>query len=326
MAAAAPALTLSDGASLLDTLHAGLRGTIGVYLVPQAGDAGRAGRFDLVEAGPQVDLEALEAATRGLGLDPGAVERVLVTHIHLDHAGAAGAWAARHGAKVVVLAAGAEHLVDPSRLLASARRIYGDALERIWGPVTPLDPSALEVVAGGQELLVGGRRVRVVATPGHARHHATFVWPGGVAYTGDAAGIRFPGWPVVRPALPPPELDLEAWDATFARLGALDLAELRLTHFGAYHDAAAHLQRARERTHAWADSLLAWAVAGCTRAEARARLDAYARDELRDAGADEATIARYLATSDAAMSVSGLERYWAKQHPERWPGFEDRDG
>ena len=323
MSVSAPTPLLSDGARLLDTEHGGRHGVIGVYLVPQAGDAGRAGRFDLVEAGPQGDLPQLEAAIRELGLEPGGVERVLVTHIHLDHAGAAGAWAARHGAQVVVLAAGAEHLVDPSRLLASARRIYGDALESMWGGITPLDPARVEAVEGAQELEIGGRRVRVVATPGHARHHAAFVWPGGVAYTGDAAGIRLPGCPVVRPALPPPEVDLAAWDATFGRLRALRLSELRLTHYGAFDDVEQHLSQAQERHHAWAESLLAWAVAGCTRAEAAARLDELTRRELRAAGAGEDVFERYLATGSAEMTVSGVERYWAKHHPERWPGFAD---
>ena len=325
-ASAESVLTLPDGSALLDTGHAGRAGTIGAYLVPQAGDAGRAGRFDLVEAGPQIDLPRLEAGVRALGLEPAGVERVLVTHIPLDHAGAAGAWAARHGARVVVLAAGAEHLIDPSRLLASAQRIYGDAMERIWGGMTPLDAGALEVVEGTQEILVGGRRVRVIATPGHARHHATFVWPDGVAYSGDAAGIRLRGWPVVRPALTPPELDLAAWDASFARLRALGPSELRLTHFGAFDDVARHLDAVQERTHAWAEAVLAWAVAGCSRAEAMRRLDETARQELTAAGADEATVQRYLATSDAAMTVAGLERYWSKHHPERWPGWEDGDG
>ena len=317
---------LADGAVLLDTGHAGASGVIGVYLVPQAGAAGRAGRFDLVESGPQVDMATVEAGVRALGLEPAGVERVLVTHVHLDHAGAAGAWASRHGARVVVLRAGAAHLLDPSRLLASARRVYGDALEQIWGGMTPLPADLLEAVEDQQDLRVGGRRVRVLATPGHARHHAAFVWPDGVVYTGDAAGVRFQGWPVVRPAVPPPELDLAAWDASFARLRGLEPSELRLTHFGAFDDVAHHLAAAQERTHAWAEALLGWADEGCTRSEAQQRIDDLARSELEAVGADEATVRRYLATSDAVMTVAGLERYWRKHHPERWPGWSDADG
>ena len=324
--AAAGGQRLVDGSALIDTRHAGRDGTIGVYLVPQRGAAGRAGRFDLVEAGARIDLASVEAGVRELGFEPAGVERVLVTHIHLDHAGAAGAWAARHGARVVVLRAGAQHLLDPSRLLASARRVYGDAMERTWGGMTPLPPEALEAVDDGDTLDVGGAPVRVVATPGHARHHAAFAWEGGAIYSGDAAGVRFAPWPVVRPAVPPPEVDLDAWDASFERLAALAGSELRLTHFGAFEDVAWHIGAARERTHAWADALLAWARAGATRREAERACDALARDELEAAGADEATVRRYLATSDAAMSVAGLERYWRTQHPDRWPGWRDDDG
>ncbi len=320
-----PALRLRDGAALIDTGHAGRPGTIGVYLVPQRGDAGRAGRFDLVEVGAEIDLATVERAIADLGFEPGGVERVLVTHIHLDHAGAAGAWATRHGARVVVLRAGAEHLLDPSRLLKSARRVYGDAMERTWGGMTPLPAASLQAVDDGDVIDVGGRRVRVVATPGHARHHAAFAWEGGEVYTGDAAGVRFAPWSVVRPAVPPPEVDLAAWDASFERLSALEPRELRLTHFGAFDDVARHLAAARERTHAWADALLAWAQRGATRADARRMCDDLARAELAAAGADAATVGRYLATSDAAMSVAGLERYWRTQHPERWPGWRDDD-
>ena len=317
---------LDDGVALLDTQHAGRHGTIGAYLVPQAGAAGRAGRFDLVESGPLIDLGALEGALRSLGLEPAGVERVLVTHVHLDHAGAAGAWALRHGARVVALSAGAKHLLDPSRLLASAERVYGDALERMWGGMIPLPAESLQAVEDGDEIPVGGRRVRVVATPGHARHHAAFVWPDGIVYTGDSAGVRFPGWPVVRPALPPPELDLAAWDATFRRLQALEPEQLRLTHFGPFDDVEHHLSAAQRGVHAWSAALLGWAQEGCSRAEAARRFDELAREELAAAGADESTVQRYLATSDAEMTVAGVERYWSKHHPELWPGLRGEDG
>jgi len=317
---------LSDGAYLLDSGHAGRAGSIGVFLVPQAGDAGRAGRFDLVEVGASIDMPRVEDAVAAAGFDPSGVERVLVTHIHLDHAGAAGEWAVRHGARVVVLRPGATHLLDPSRLMASAARVYGDALERRWGGMTPVPSDALEAVDDGDTLVVGGRTVRVVATPGHARHQAAFVWPSEVAYSGDAAGIRFAPWPVVRPAVPPPEIDLEAWDATFTRLRRLALRELRLTHFGAFDDVEAHLDAAQRANHVWAAAALAWAEAGASRAEAIERCDELARAELEAAGADADTTRHYLETSDAAMSVDGLERYWRRHHPERWPGWRRVDG
>jgi glyoxylase-like metal-dependent hydrolase (beta-lactamase superfamily II) len=322
----APApIRFDDGSLLLDTSHGGRHGTIGVYLVPQRGAAGRAGRFDLVEVGAAVDVARIEAAIGALGLDPGAVERVLVTHIHLDHAGAAGAWARRHGARVVVTREGARHLTDPSRLMASAARVYGDALERLWGRMTPVPEGAIEAVDDGDELRVGGRRVRVLSTPGHARHHASFVFDD-VIYAGDAAGVRFAPWPLVRPAVPPPEIDLVAWDASFARLRRVAASQLRLTHFGAFDDVEHHLAEAQTRTHAWADAALAWADAGLSRDEAIRACDDMARADLEAVGADGATIRRYLATSDAAMSVDGLARYWRVHHAERWPGWRETDG
>lgn len=313
-----------DGSALLDTRHRGHPGVIGVYLVPQRGAAGRAGRFDLVEVGPAVDLPRIEAAIAALGLEPRGVERVLVTHVHLDHAGAAGAWAVRHGARVVVSREGARHLLDPSRLMASAARVYGDALERLWGRMTAVPSDALEAVDDDDELLVGGRSVRVLATPGHSRHHVSYQWDD-VVYTGDAAGVRFAPWPLVRPAVPPPEIDLAAWDATFARLRRLAAQQLRLTHFGAFSDVEHHLADAQTRTHAWAEAALRWADAGLRRGEAIDACDAMARAELEAVGADAQTIRRYLATSDAAMTVDGLARYWRVHHAERWPGWRESD-
>lgn len=316
---------LDDGSALLDTGHAGRERTIGIYLVPQRGAAGRAGRFDLIEAGAAANVAAVEAGIAALGLDPAAVERVLVTHIHLDHAGAAGHWARRYGARVVVSEVGAPHLLDPSRLMASAGRVYGEALDRLWGAMTPVPAEQLEVVSDGDEIHVGGRRLRVVATPGHARHQVAFV-DDDVVYSGDALGIRFAPWPVVRPALPPPEIDLAAWDVTFARLRSLAARELRLTHFGPFGDVEHHLAAAQTATHAWAAAALGWAEAGMSREEAMAACDAMARAELEAAGADEASIQRYLASSDAPMSVDGLARYWRVHHPERWPGWRHADG
>ena len=324
MSAAPAPIRLDDGSALLDTAHGGRDRTIGVYLVPQRGAAGRAGRFDLVEVGPAVDLPRVEAAIGALGLEPAGVERVLVTHVHLDHAGAAGAWAQRHGARVVVTREGAQHLVDPSRLMASAARVYGDALERLWGRMTPVPEGAIEAVDDGDDLRVGGHRVRVLATPGHSRHHAAFAW-GDVVYTGDAAGVRFAPWPLVRPAVPPPEIDLVAWDASFARLRREAASQLRLTHFGTFDDVEHHLAEAQTRTHAWADAALAWADAGLSRDEAIRACDDMARADLEAVGADDATIARYLATSDAAMTVDGLARYWRVHHAERWPGWSAAD-
>jgi glyoxylase-like metal-dependent hydrolase (beta-lactamase superfamily II) len=309
---------LGDGAWLLDTQFAGRPATIGVYLVPHAGDAGRAGRFDLVEAAPAVSHDAVVAAISAAGFAPEGLDTVIVTHVHLDHAAGAGTWSVRYGARVVAHERGVPHLADPSRLLASARRVYGDALEALWGAMVPVPLERLVAVRDGDDLVVGGRRVRAIHTPGHASHHAAFLWPDGVLYVGDAAGVQLPGSTVIRPALPPPETDLEAWDETLARLAALAPTRLRLTHFGEVRRAREHLAEVGRRNHEWAEVVLGFFAEGSDDADAARRLDELARAELASAGADAATVERNLLTSDATMTVAALARYWRTKHPIRW--------
>jgi glyoxylase-like metal-dependent hydrolase (beta-lactamase superfamily II) len=312
------ATPLADGAWLLDTRFDDRPGTIAVFLVPHAGASGRAGRFDLVEAGPAVSHDAVVRAVAATGHRVEDLDTVLVTHVHLDHAGGAGTLARRYGARIVAHARGAPHLADPKGLLASARRVYGDALDEMWGTMESVSKNRLLVVDDGDEIEVGGRPVRVLHTPGHASHHAAFLWPDGACYVGDAAGVRLPGSDVVRPALPPPETDLEAWDATLARLVEARPDRLRLTHFGEVDDPPAHLAEVGRKNRAWADAVLAWVAEGADESEIVARLDRLARAELERSGADEATVARHLGTSDAAMTASGLLRYWRTKRPERW--------
>jgi glyoxylase-like metal-dependent hydrolase (beta-lactamase superfamily II) len=313
---AAPVATrLTDGVWLLDTRFAGSPATIGVYLVPHAGAADR---FDLVEAGPAVSHDALRRAIAAAGFAPEALHTVLVTHVHLDHAGGAGTFARRYGARVVSHRLGARHLADPSRLLASARRVYGDELDALWGAMESVPADLLVAVEDGDELEIGGRTVRTLHTPGHASHHAAFLWPDGACYVGDAAGVRLPGSDVVRPALPPPETDLEAWDASLDRLAAARPDRLRLTHYGEVREPLPHLAEVGRKNRAWADAVLAWAADGLDEAGIVPELDRLARAELAASGADERTIRRHLATSDAAMTAAGLLRYWRTKRPECW--------
>ena len=313
---AAPRATrLADGVWLLDTRFAGSPATIGVYLVPHAGAADR---FDLVEAGPAVSHDAIRLAIAAAGFAPEALHTVLVTHVHLDHAGGAGTLARRYGARVVSHRIGARHLADPSRLLASARRVYGDALDTLWGVMESVPDDLLVAVEDGDELEIGGRTVRTIHTPGHASHHAAFLWPDGACYVGDAAGVRLPGSVVVRPALPPPETDLEAWDESLARLIDARPDRLRLTHYGEVSEPLPHLAHVGRKNRAWAEAVLAWVADGMDEAGIVLELDRLARAELVAAGADAATIRRHLATSDAAMTAAGLLRYWRTKRPERW--------
>ncbi len=203
----------------------------------------------LVETGPASCLEALEAGLADHGVRVEDLEAVAVTHIHLDHAGAVGVLCRRNPRlRVFVHPVGAPHLVDPSRLVRSARRIYGDRMEELWGEVAPVPADRVVAVQDGQVFQLGGRPLTAVDTPGHANHHHVYVDVSSrLAFTGDAAGISLPNCPVVRPPTPPPELDLDAWEKTLDRLEALQLSRLCLTHFGVREDPPAVLAELRRR-------------------------------------------------------------------------------
>lgn len=300
------------GVYALDTRYQGLEGTVGSYLLP-----GESGRFALVETGPASTLATLERGIREAGFAPEDVSDILLTHIHLDHAGAAGALAAASGARVFVHERGAPHLADPSRLLASAERIYGEAMDELWGRVTPVAESQLRPLAGGETLRVLGHQLRAIDTPGHASHHLAYLLDGEALFTGDAAGIRLVGSAVIRPALPPPEVDLESWQASVERMLEVRPRRLLLTHFGEVEDAEGHLRAVPERNRHWAQVILAGMRRGEDDETLVQRIAAVGRAELEADGASPEVVARHEATSNYRMTVMGLTRYWRKHHPER---------
>lgn len=300
------------GVFLLDTRHLGLPGTVGVYLLP-----GAAGTFALIESGPGSTLEAVLEGVREAGFAPEKLTSVLVTHIHLDHAGAAGTLAQRFGAEVYVHENGAGHLVDPSRLLGSAGRIYGDRMGELWGEMLPLPQGLLRVVRDGETFEILGHRLGVLYTPGHASHHVSYLLGGTRMFTGDAAGIRLPGSSALRPALPPPELDLELWAGSIQAMRQAGPDELLLTHFGRVEDVDGHFRALEEKHRGWSESILDGMNAGESDADLAARVAKLSRDALLADGASEETIQRHSVTSSDAMTVMGVKRYWQKHHPER---------
>jgi len=287
----------------LDLRHLGVAEAIASYLVPLD-----AGAFALVDPGPGSTLPRLEAAVADAGFELGALAAILVTHVHLDHAGAAGALAARTGARVVAHPRAAPHLTDPSRLLASARRVYGDRMDELWGPLEPVPTERLRVVAGGERVSVGSRAFQVIEAPGHAYHQHAYLLDDGALFPGDAAAIRLPGQRAIMPATAPPEIDLDAWNVTLDAFEAAGPALLLLPHFGPKTDVADHLARLRAALPAWAAVVRSGLDLGEDDAALADRLEAYLRAELAAEGVPPEAIDRNLRATGSRMCAVGLRR------------------
>ena len=303
---------LSGGIALIDTCHHGHPGTIGVYAVtlPEGGWA-------LVETGPGVSYPELMHGFAQAGLAMAELRAVLLTHIHLDHAGGAGRIINETNATLYVHPVGARHMADPSRLLASAKRIYEDQMDALWGPMEPVPAERIVTPKPDSEFTVGGLTIRAVDTPGHASHHFAYLLPDGSLFTGDAAGILLPGSTLIRPAVPPPEIHIEQWEATLTKMANLQPSRLLLTHYGEVTTPAEHLALVPERHRAWANELLTGLHAGEDRAELIARMEALQDREFAEYNVPHGIRQQYRVTSNAEMTADGLARYWRKHRPER---------
>ncbi len=295
----------------IDTGFQGQEGIIAVFAIPhQSGVA-------LVESGPESTFPRVIEGLRGLGYEPGDVTDVFLTHIHLDHAGAAWRFA-EAGARIHVHPRGARHLADPSRLIQSAERIYRDRMKALWGELRPVPEGRLSVAEDGARVSVGGLTLVAHETLGHAVHH--HAWQlGDALFTGDVAGVRLAGGPVLPPC-PPPDIQVEDWLASIERVRALAPETLYLTHFGAYVDVERHLDELAERLKDWADWIRKGLRAGRDPEALVPAFEAKVHAELASAGLDEAGIARYELANPSAYSVHGLVRYWQKHRPEALAG------
>jgi glyoxylase-like metal-dependent hydrolase (beta-lactamase superfamily II) len=270
----------------LDLRYAGAERVIGSYLVETAeGPA-------VVDCGPSTCVEELRAGLQSRGLELRDVRHLLLSHIHLDHAGAAGVLVREHPAlQVHVSAVGAPHLVDPSRLEASARRLYGDTFDELWGELAPVPEANVHVVG---ERVLG---LDCFPTPGHASHHVCYLEADGTLYAGDAAGVRIQPHRAVLPPTPPPEFDLDAWLASLDEIERRRPARLALVHFGVAEDVERHLDELRRRLREWA------ALEGVTETAFAETVSASV-----DSGLDE-----YEHAMPFWQSYAGLKRYWEKR-------------
>jgi glyoxylase-like metal-dependent hydrolase (beta-lactamase superfamily II) len=202
----------------------------------------------LVDPGPSSTLATLRRRLEAVGIGLADVTSLVLTHIHLDHAGASGTLVAGNPRlRVFVHEKGAPHLADPSRLLASASRLYGDAMESLWGEVRAVPPEAIVPLRGGEQIDVAGRALQVEYTPGHASHHVSyFVAEEGIAFVGDVAGVKVRPDGLVLAPTPPPDIDLEAWSSSLDRLGRWRPETLFLTHFGPAAPFEPHVRELRD--------------------------------------------------------------------------------
>jgi glyoxylase-like metal-dependent hydrolase (beta-lactamase superfamily II) len=272
------------------------------------------GEHGLVDPGPESTVETLrkELASRGLGVKDLAA--ILVTHIHLDHAGATGTLVRENPAlPVYVHKLGAPHMIDPSKLLASAGRLWGDDLQRLFGNTLPVPEANLRILEGGETLSLGGRNLDVVYTPGHASHHVSYFDDAdGVAFVGDTTGIRIENRPYIMPATPPPDIDLSIWDTSFAAILGRRPAQLFLTHFGIAKNPVEHIAEFRERLHLWAK--IAEEVVRGAKSEAAA-VESFvtaAKAEIAQ-HLPEAGVEQYAFTAGIDLSFLGLARYLRKR-------------
>lgn len=275
----------------------------------------RGDKTALVEAGPKSSVASVIA-----GLEAAGVERldwIVVTHIHLDHAGAAGTLAERFPeARVAVHPVGAPHLVDPSKLWSSASRIYGDAMEQLWGGIDPIDESRIEVIADGDKIDLGGRVLTAIETPGHAGHHHAYRDDlTGIVFTGDAMGVRPQGISAIRPATPPPEFKLDVALESIERLRASDASELWFTHFGRSDlPLQEAFDAAGEALRRWGD----WVAQerGRSRDLDEVTSGVVAKDRAHlGATLSEEDVTRMEHTTSYRMNVSGYMRYFDKKDP-----------
>lgn len=291
-------------ATVLDVVFENTPGIIGVYLVRHSGGA------VIVDCGPGSTIPGLQAALAQQGLAVKDISDLLLTHIHLDHAGAAG-WLAQQGARIHVHPVGAPHLLNPDKLLSSAKRIYGDDMERLWGSFLPVPPEQLIQHKDGDVIEIGGRRFTALDTPGHAEHHFAYLFED-VCFTGDIGGVRLGGVKHVRLPTPPPEVHFGKWRASLARLRQADFRIIAPGHFGMHADRDWHLdavERAIDAIEAWTAREMASDPSPET---FREHFAAHQRQLVRADGFDDATFDHYQIAAGAGMSADGVYRYWKK--------------
>ena len=313
-----PVMTpLGDGITMIDTKMTGEPEFNAVYVL--GGDEPA-----LIETGPEADLPLVLEALDRLGIGSADLAHIVVTHIHLDHAGGAGALSVRFpGARVWAHERGVPHLADPTRLVASTARTYGEArMQAFFGRTVPVASARLRAVAGGDTINAGSRNLAVVHTPGHASHHVGLLDSlSGAMFTGEAIGSHLPWGPAFRPALPPPEVEVEEAVASIERIRSKGASSLLTSHFGPVPDVDEACDAAAECIATWSErvkAILELDPEAGTDVVAQ-QLGELAAAEFRRQTGRAIDLARYDAIGSIAMNAAGLSRYWRKRWEREAP-------
>ncbi len=300
--------TLAPGQLYVDDRFLGVPGIIATAVLHGAGGVA------LVDPGPSSTLPTLRRTLADAGITVRDVTDILLTHIHLDHAGATGTLVAENPAiRVYVHERGARHMAAPEALIASATRLWGDDMDRLWGEFRPVPPASMTVLAGGERIAAAGRSIEVLSTPGHAQHHVSyFTADTGVAFVGDTGGIRLHEHGFVMPPTPPPDIDLEVWRRSLDLVASWHPGTLFVTHFGAYTGVGPQLAAMREHLDTVGElarrSLARDGTDGAREAWFCGELRTLLRRQLPQADVDA-----YETAGPFGLSWRGLARYWRKR-------------
>ena len=290
---------------VIDLEFQGTPGLIASFLI-EGGDG-----LILIEPGPESTRDTQLGKIRELGYSPSDVGSVFITHAHLDHAGSGGWWA-QAGSRLYVHPKASRHLIDPSRLVESARSVFGDAFDSLWGEMLPAPEAMVQPLGDGETVTIGGVTIEAIDTPGHAFHHHTFA-VGDVAFAGDAAGVRLEGTDYLSVTAPPPSFHLESCLDSIDRLASRRFEQIFLTHFGGIDLVDEHLSRYRGAVIGAAD-LVRSLVAGNDDADSiRIAYQAFQMEQAYQAGLPRDLWDYYQLINSTDMCADGLRMYWERE-------------
>lgn len=293
---------------VLDTQQLGRRGIIAATALETADG------IALFDTGPESTFNTVAAELGAIGARIEDVRHVFLSHIHFDHAGAAWRFA-ETGATIHVHSRGAPHLIDPARLVESAKRIFGGEMEKLWGCIKPVPERSVAVLEDGDKVRLGAFEISAIETPGHASHHHVYSWHD-VLFGGDIAGVRIGQGPPIPPFVPP-ELHVESWLESIDKMRGLNAAHLYLPHFGRVPgDLAAHFDALETKVRAWSTWFRDRLRAGHGEEQLVPAFAEHEFAELRGGGATEEDAADYERADPSLMAVTAAVRYWRKHHPD----------